>query len=258
MEKALALERVNGASPPAPANPAIKLRQGKGFGSILEELMKDPEMMKIMQEQQAQVLKTQYAPLVKQLNLAPDQTAAFYKVLTDNTTNAIVQALGMMSGTNKADLTGAMADSHKKINDQMRSLLGDTAFAQFQDFEASLPDRMMFEQMKTSFTDNPLTDDQQQRLLHLMTAERKKSAPTADLSAGKPAISLAAIAGQTEQALKLQGEINQRVYQQAAGFLSPAQLQTLGNYQTNFLNLSKSAVPMMQKFMGTNPDDDEP
>jgi len=256
MEKALALVRVNGSPPPVPANPSISLRQGKDFDSLLEKLMKDPEMMKVMQEQQGQVLKTQYAPLIKQLNLAPDQRDAFYKVLMDNTTNDMAQALAMMSGTNHPDTASAVAGSQKNMHDQVRSLLGDTGYAQFQDFEMSLPDRMMFEQMKTSFTDNPLTEDQQQRLLQIMIVERKNSAPAAAPGGGKPAVSAANLAGQTEQALQTQEQVNRRVYQQAADFLSPGQLQSLGNSQSNLLRMTKMSMSMMQEFMGTNADDE--
>jgi hypothetical protein len=119
-----------------------------------------------------------------------------------------------------------------------------------------LPRRIVFEQMETSFADNPLTDDQEQRLLQLMISERKNSASAAGSSTEKRAVSAANIAGQTQQALQTQEQINQRVYQQAAGFLSPAQLQSLGNSQSNFLNLARTSISMMQKFMGTNLDDD--
>jgi hypothetical protein len=225
---------------------------------MMENMMKDPEMMKVIQEQQDQMLKTQYAPLIKQLNLTPDQRDAFYKVLADNATNVMAQSMALFSGTNNPDAAGAVASSQTNMQGQMRLLLGDTAYAQFQDFQTSLPDRMMFEQMKTSFADNPLTDDQQQRLLQIMIVERKNSASAVDPVTGQPVVPTANLAGQTEQALQTQDGINQRVYQQAAGFLAPDQLQSLGNSQSNLLNLTRMSMTMMQKFMGTNMDGDGP
>jgi hypothetical protein len=244
------------AAPPVAAPASGAALEKKGFGSMMENMMKDPEMMKMIQEQQAQVLKTQYAPLVKQLNLTPDQRDAFYKVLSDNTTNAMAQGLALLSGTNNPDAASAAAGSLKTMQDQMKPLLGDTGYAQFQDFQTSLPDRMMFEQIKTSFADDPLTDDQQQSLLQIMINERKNAASAVDPNTAKPAVAPAGFAGATEQAVQTQEQINQRVYQQAAGFLSPNQLQSLGNSQSNFLNLTKMSMTMAQRFMGTNFDGD--
>jgi RNA polymerase sigma factor (sigma-70 family) len=235
-----------------PAAPVAVSPQGKGLGGMLENMMKDPEYLKAIGEQQAQMLKTQYAPLVKQLNLTPEQRDAFYALLTDNATNAMMQGLAMMSGTNNAGATSAIADAQKSLQDQMRSLLGDAGFAQFQDYQTTIPDRQLLESMKTGFAENPLTDDQQQRLLQLMIAERKNSTLAVDPATGKPAISDANPAAQTEQSVQAQDQINQRVYQQAADFLSSAQLQSLGTSQTNMLGLIKTMMPMMQKMMGTD------
>jgi len=225
----------------------------KGFGNMMENMMKDPDFMKAVSEQQAQVLKTQYAPLIKQLNLTPDQRDAFYKVLTDNVTNAMAQGLAMFSGTNNAGAASAAATAQKTMQEQMRSLLGDSGYTQFQDFQTSLPDRMMFDQLKTGFSDNPLSDDQQQRLLQLMIAERRNSTTAVDPATGRtftpPAGNSTA---QMEQTVQIQEQLNQRVYEQAATFLTPTQMQSLGNSQSNFLNMTKISMTMAKKFMGTN------
>jgi hypothetical protein len=248
---------------PAPAAPAAVVSKpggasppGKGFGSMMENMMNDPDMMKALAEQQAAMLKTQYAPLLKQLNLTPDQRDAFYKALSDNTTNAMAQGMAMMSGTNNPDAANAVADSQKAMEEQMKSLLGDAGFAQFQEFQTSLPDRMLLDTMiKPSFADNPLTDDQQQRLLQLMTSERKNTTVSLDPNTGQPAVLPANSGGAMEQAVQTQEQINQGVYQQAAAFLSPAQLDALAASQSNLLNMTKASMTMMQKMMGTNAGD---
>jgi hypothetical protein len=173
-------------------------------------------------------------------------------LLTDNATNAMMQGLAMMSGTNNAGATSAIADAQKSLQDQMRSLLGDAGFAQFQDYQTTIPDRQLLDSMKTGFAENPLTDDQQQRLLQLMIAERKNSTLAVDPATGKPVLTNADPAAQMEQTVQAQDQINQRVYQQAADFLSSAQLQSLGTSQTNMLGLIKTMMPMMQKMMGTD------
>jgi RNA polymerase sigma factor (sigma-70 family) len=240
------------AAPAVAANPSDVAPKDKGLGGMLESMMKDPAYMKAMAEQQAQALKTQYAPLVKQLNLTPEQRDAFYQLLTDNLTNAMVQGMAMLNGTNNRAAASAIADAQKTLQDQMRSLLGEPGSAQFQEFQTTLPDRQIFEQMKTGFTDHPLTDDQEQRLLQLLINERKNSVSAVDPVTGQPVVAPGNSAATMDQALQTQDQINQRVFQQAANFLSPDQLQSLGTSQTNFLGLMKTMLPMAQKFMGTD------
>jgi hypothetical protein len=122
---------------------------------MMENLMKDPDFMKMIAEQQAQMLKTQYAPLVKQLNLPPEQRDAFYKLLSDNATNALAQGLAMLSGTNNPVAASAAAGSQKVMQDQMRLLLGDSGYAQFQDFLSRMSMSMAQKFMGTNFDDAP-------------------------------------------------------------------------------------------------------
>jgi hypothetical protein len=269
-EKLIVAARTNAPSPasptsarPAPAASAAAASKpggdsppGKGFGSMMENMMKDPDMMKAIADQQVAMLKTTYAPLVKQLNLTPDQRDAFYKALSDNMTNAMSQGMAMLSGTNNPDAASAVADSQKTMQDQMKSLLGDDGYAQFQEFQTSIPDRMLLDTMKSSFADNPLTDDQQQRLLQLMTSERKNAAAAVDPNTGQPAATTANTVGAMAQAVQTQEQINQGVYQQAAAFLSPAQLDSLATSQSNILNMTKVSMTLVQKMMGTNADDE--
>jgi hypothetical protein len=239
----------------AAANRAAVSPQGKGVGSMLKDMMKDPDyvnLIKAIGDQQAQMLKKQYAPLVKQLNLTPEQGDAFYALIMNNATNTTAQGLELMNDTNRAGVISAIADTQKSFQDQMRSFLGDAGFAQFQEYETTIPDRQLLEQMKTSFADNPLTDDQEQRLLQLMVAARKDSGAPIDPATGKPALAGTDRVAQAEQTIQIQDQVDQRVYQQAADFLSPAQLQSLGNSQTNMLGLMKSMMPMMQELMGTD------
>jgi hypothetical protein len=56
-----------------------------------------------------------------------------------------------------------------------------------------------------------------------------------------------------DQVLQQQEQMNQNVLQQAAAFLSPEQLQTLGTSQSNQIAMQKSIAPMMKKMFGGAP-----
>jgi RNA polymerase sigma factor (sigma-70 family) len=254
-ESSQAAARRGPAPAPAPAGDPAAGARGKGMGSMIENMMKDPDMMKVMQEAQVTAVKQMYAPLAKQLNLTPEQRDAFYGLLVENATN--VQALGfqMLSGTNNAEAVKDMAASQKAVNDQIQSLLGGSGYAQYQDFQASLGDRNTLQQLQTSgdYADNPLSDEQQQRLLQLMKTERET------VHAPSPAESTSAYVSSQpqervammDQVLQQQETINANVLQQAGTFLSPQQVQMLGTTQSNMVSMQKMGSAMAQKFMGT-------
>ena len=119
------------------------------------------------------MVKIQYAPLVKQLNLAPDQRDAFNKLLTDSETNSQAMAKVNVPNTPERERLRRRA---KEYAGPDAFLLGDSGYAQFQEFQSTLPDRVLFEQMTVKFRRQSADHDQEQRCFRLMINERKNSA----------------------------------------------------------------------------------
>ncbi len=214
---------------------------------IFAEVRKNPEMMAAMRDQTAKMIRRLYAPLTGQLNLTPEQTDKFYQVLTDNKMSVSFQKSDVVAaGGDTAALEKIAADVQKETDASLQSLLGETGFAQYQVYQSSVPDRGLLEQMKDDFADNPLTDDQNQRLLQAMQAARQ--AVTNNMSA--IGFSITDTSAATDQKLQQQEAINQQVLQQAADFLSPAQLQTLGSSQSNIMNARRAGFAIAQKMFG--------
>lgn len=223
-----------------------------GIGDDLLALVtKDPDAIKAIQEMQAQEIKKQYAPLVKQLNLTPDQRDMFYTLLINDATNSAVMGLQFLTSTNSADSTNfeaGVAAAKDALDQQIQLLLGANGAAQYEEFKSSMEDREMLAQLQDSFSDNPLTDDQQQRLLQVMTNARKSVEQSSDEGVSPPTNTASALA-QMNQSLQAQVQINQQVYQQAAAFLSPEQLQSLAAGQSNLLAQDQLGVTLGQKFL---------
>jgi RNA polymerase sigma factor (sigma-70 family) len=235
-----------------PATPATPPSAPKG--GLLASMLKDPAMKQAMIDQQAMLLKKQYAALVKQLNLTPEKTDKFYSILIDVQSNNMANSLAMFSASgDKAAADKAISDSVAAADTQVQALLGDNAFAQFKDYRESLVDRMQLDQMTSDFSASPLSGDQYQKLLQTMRAERENAAPVP----GQPAAQ-SDMAANMNTVVDRQQQINDRVLQQAESFLSPQQLQTLAASQSNFLRLEKSYVPMMQNMMGPSPTNPSP
>lgn len=217
----------------------------------IAKIFGDPDISKALMENDAQELRKKYGPLVKELNLTPEQRDAFYGLLVSEETNTVSSGLKLLedlAGTNTAGVANSAAVLKSAAQDyesQLQTLLGASGYAQYQDFKASLPDRQMVAQMQQGLTDDPMTEAQQEQLLRLMITARKDNPPG---SSAAPRI-LQGMTGNLDQSLQTQVQINQQIYQGATGFLSAGQLQALGNAQSNLLNDAQLGIAFGQKIL---------
>jgi cell division protein FtsL len=209
-------------------------------GNPLAEMFKDPAMLEAMRPQQLMTAKLMYAPLVKQLNLSPEQADKFHNIIVDS---GIKSMKAMQSGN-------VTPDDQKSMQADLQSLLGDAGFAQYTDYvKNDMAGQSTLMAIKNDFADNPLSDTQQQQLLQAMKTARQSVTANnpLDLSQANPSDKMAMM----DQTMQQQEQINQNVLQQAAAFLSPDQLQTLSTSQSNMIAMTKAMAPIM-KGMFTN------
>jgi RNA polymerase sigma factor (sigma-70 family) len=205
-------------------------------GGPLGAMFKDPAMLEAMRPQQLATIKMMYGPLVKQLNLSPEQADKFYDILVDNGLRTL-QAV--QSGQSSQE---DIKSNNQSMEADLRSLLGEAGFSQYTDYTKNdMAGQTLFAAMKNDFENNPLSDTQQQQLLQAMKSARQS------VNASNPLANGADKTASMDQVLQQQEQINQIVLQQAAAFLSPEQLQTLGASQSNTLAMQKSMAPVMQK-----------
>lgn len=206
-------------------------------GGALSKLLDDPSMKAMIREQQLKTLKDQYAPFIKQLNLSPDAADKFMQLLADDAAAKMDLGMSVMKGdVDRATLKQSMADAKNDLDGQLLTLLGTDGFAQYQNYSQEVPARTMLGLIKAQMGDNPLSSDQSTQLLQLMKAGPQ---PNENDSFDQTA---------TEQYLQKEEANNQTILQQAAGFLSPEQLASLGAFQTNMLNMQKMGMNMQAKF----------
>jgi hypothetical protein len=199
------------------------------FGNM-RAMMNDPNLIKLMALQQKARLDSTYAPLFKQLtqqlNISPAQLAAFQNLLVQKQSAArdAVQAArdqGLNPATDRDEIAQLVAQSNDEIDQQIQSTLGPQAYAQYQGYEQTLPERNTVTQLQQglSYTSSPLTDAQSQQLIQLLAANapQSNSNPT----------SLRALFGGGGNTPITDADIAQ-----ASGFLSPDQVAALQQQQT--------------------------
>lgn len=208
-------------------------------GGALGKLLDDPAMKEFMRQQQLTLLKTQYAPFIKALNLTPEAGEKFIQLLADNAAKKMDLSMAVMNGEMEA-ATAKQTNMEAKdeLTGQLQSLLGQDGYAQYEEFNKDLPAKTMLGLLKSQMGDNPLNDDQSARLLQLIKTEPKAT----DISQFDSSTAL-------ENLIQQQTESNQRTLQQAAEFLTPEQLASLGAFQTNMINMEKMGMSMKDKFL---------
>jgi cell division protein FtsL len=161
-------------------------------GNVFGEMLKSPEMKKMIQTQQQNVLgpmiEKNYASFFSGLQLTPEQSTALKDLIVKRSlvdANMGVSLLGGgMDGDKRKELMDQAKSEKDGINDQIKQFLGGDNYTQFESYEKTIPDRMMLNSYKDVQGQGAgaLTPDQEQQLLQAMGEERQKFKFTTDFS----------------------------------------------------------------------------
>jgi len=158
----------------------------------MAEMFKSPEMKNLIKGQQELVLNSlidkNYAPLFASLNSASGQAAAVKELLTKRALVDAQMGVSLMSGDVDSSKRTEMLQQAKTekdgINDQIKQLLGDEGYAEFQAYEKTVPQRMSLNMFKDQQASGPgaLTADQETQLLQAVNEETLKFKFSTDYS----------------------------------------------------------------------------
>lgn len=242
---ALRLKGTNASAPGADAD------AGKGMGEMMSKMMKDPAM----REMQKSMMKMMYGSLFKDLKLSPDDQKKLTDLMIDTQMGG-VESMGELLGKDEAARTNAVnavAEKQKKLNEDIKALLGEEKFAQYESYQKSVGDRMILSQFQQQLGgDTPLRDEQMKQLLQLMADERTKVPPIISEDPSKTADSLAKLVNEEmlNQQFKWQEDFNKRVLDRAGQVLTPEQLKEFTEFQESQLNMQKFGLKMAREMFG--------
>jgi len=153
----------------------------EGLGDYIDEMMKDPEMAKMMRQSQRAALDMLYGDLFKDLRLSEEELGAFKDLLVDKQMANMELGLPMMKGDLGEDEKKAMAEKleekQAEIDEEIKMLLGEAAYEEFEDYSKNLGDRMLLGQYKRGLEGagiEPLDERQEDELLAAMNEERER------------------------------------------------------------------------------------
>lgn len=233
-------------SPSKSSNPA----------NLISQMMNDPEMRKVIAEQQKMGINMMYSKLIEDLGLTPEQATEFKSLLLETQMDATASSTALMdpSATNRTERIRELADQQKTQQEKIRDFLGDEKFQQYQDYSQTVGERMMLSQFGQQ---TKLEPDQMEDLLQIV-AEEKRAAQAANPALGDPAQNMAQYMENPELMDELfaqQETVNSHVLERARSLLSPDQFQAYAAFQTNQLNMQRMGLKMAQKMMAPQNED---
>ena len=240
-----------------------------GFAEMLSRMMDNPEMKKMMRQQQGMVMDMMYGGLFKELQLTPEETDQFKELLLDHQMKAMEAggAFLKLQGQ-ETDQTAAMnelAGAQKESDAQIKAFLGDDRYGQFKEYQETMAERMTLSQFSQQMAggQNPLSADQSQQLLEIMKQEKKGTAPALGESGADGSLGAAnwqAMMSEEKMSdfLKQQEDLNQRVLERAKAVLTPEQLEAFATHQASQLQMQRMGVTMAVKMFGGEKSDSPP
>jgi len=150
--------------------------RGGVFGGRVAALMASPEVQKLMAVQQKGALDGRYAALFKQLQLSPAELEKFKNLLVEKQSAvmdvmAAARAQGLTGPGNREQVQELVQSAQAEVENTIHSSLGDAAYAQYQSYETTLPERNVVNQLeqRLSYSSTPLTDTQAAQLVQFLT-----------------------------------------------------------------------------------------
>ncbi|HVV70329.1 MAG TPA: hypothetical protein VHI52_02340, partial [Verrucomicrobiae bacterium] len=161
-------------------------------GNPLSEMFKSPEMKELVKTQQKTVLsgmldKT-YGAYISGLQMTPEQSASLKDLLMKKSMVDANLGMSMLAGdvdTAKGKELAEQAKAEKDgIDQEIKQLLGDDNYAQFQSYEKTVPERMSLSLYKDAQGSGPgaLSPEQEEQLVQAMVAERQNFKFTTDFN----------------------------------------------------------------------------
>lgn len=220
----------------AAGGPGARFRsRTEGGGSRFGAVMGSPEVQRLMALQQKAALDGHYSSLFKQLQLSPADLEKFKSLLVDKQAAvmdvmAAARGEGLSGREDRDQIRQLVQDAQAEVDNSIRATLGDAAYAQYQNYEATQPQRNVVTQLeqRLSYSATPLTDAQSQQLVQILAS----STPTTGSGANSGTAAVLSIMGGGPRGFGGSSTpITDAAVNQAQGILSAQQLSALQSLQ---------------------------
>lgn len=231
----------------------------KGMGQMLAKMMQDPEMKKMIRGQQKAMVDLMYSGLFKQMKLSPDEQKSLTDLLLDAQMSQVEKAGSLLgggdAGADAAQARQAMEDEKKASEARIKELLGDDRYAEYQEYQKTIGERMQVNQLQSRMESAqlPLKEPQVAQIMQFMQEEKTRVPPVLPTGQNANPADLKALmtAENLDQQMKWFDDYNQRVLGRAADVLTPEQMKVYRDFQEQQTSMQKLGLKMAKDMFGS-------
>ncbi len=219
--------------------------------------MNSPEVQQLMAIQQKAALDGRYAALFRRLNLSPAALEQLKQLLVEK--QAVVmdvmtaaRSQGMGGRNNRDEIRQVVASTQAEVEASIRAAIGDAAYEQYRNYEVTLPQRGLVDQLsqRLSYSNSPLGDAQAEQMVRILAATAPNGQAGNAGNAGAVLMPMVINSGRGGTANVVMGgsvAITDAAIAQARGVLTPQQVSALETLQQE----QRAAAALMEQ-MRTN------
>jgi len=224
--------------------------------SALSGMTANPEMYKVIRDQQKMGLSMVYKDFTNRVNLPPEQSELLVNLLADEVMENIDRITEVLSdGKSPAEMNQIFAAQEAALSEKVKALLGPEGFGEYQEYTKNLASHLTAEQFKGMMTgEKDAKDEKSKQLYQLMLAATQSELASASLPLDYqtvPTLNFRNIASEAEgeRNLKLLDSIYGRVAAQAGSFLSEQEITRFIEFREKAINGNRMALTLNRKLM---------
>jgi hypothetical protein len=171
--------------------------RGRGRGgppsAEMQAAMERPEVQRLQALQQKAALDGRYGALFKTLNLGDEKLATFKTLLAEKEatmmdTMRAAREQGLDPRSDPEGFKKLVAATQAETNSAIRAAIGDTAFSQYEQYQATQPQRALVNQLQQSlsYTNAPLTSAQADQMVQVLAATTTAASAIGSAASGTP------------------------------------------------------------------------
>ena len=228
-----------------------------GKQSPLSGITANPEMQKMIRDQQKMGLSQVYKTFGKNANLPTEKVEALNELLADAVmVNIDHITAGLRDAKSVEEMDQVFTRQEAATDAKVKELIGDEAFAQYKDYNRNLVSSITAEQFKGMMLkgDKETKEAQGRQLYELLEQEKQRALAHAGLPADYqlvPTLNFRNFASEdvAERNIKLLDSIYEQVQNQASAFLSPEEVGKFGDFRKVAVNNNRLALSVNRKLM---------
>lgn len=214
---------------------------------MVNKMMRDPAMRKMLKDQLAAQLPEKYQSLFDELKLTPEQREKMLKALTDRSDESTDIGLDVLDGKkSKTELEGRSADMNQRFDGVIKDILGPAGFQKYLAFEKNI-DLIQFYNLLTSQAagSGQTIQAAQSQKLYAIVQQEFATVPWIGSTPDKPLTKTAI----NSYMNALQAAF-QRISQRSREFLTPGQQAFLSEFLTRQLNIKEADLNAALQMFG--------